>query len=135
MVKVLALLLFSFISQTALSNDFLLAGKQLLVCEKEEILFRINWEDWQVENKSYGIRSKDRLLKLVLKIDRDEAEQVYRIDTEYEAYSKGEPVSGQNAQITIGQFLGDGHETNQYFQLYYVDKDKSDSDIKKVCKR
>ena len=135
MVKVLLLPLLSFISLSALAHDFLLAGKQLLVCEKEEILFRINWEDWQVENKSFGVRSKDRLLKLVLKIDREEAEQVYMIDTEYEAYSKGEPVSGQNGQISIGQFLGDGHETNQYFQLYYVDKDKSDSDIKKVCKR
>jgi hypothetical protein len=135
MVKVLTLLLLSLISQTALSNDFLLAGKQLLVCENEEILFRINWEDWQIENKSFGVRSKDRLLKIVLKIDRDEAEQVYRIDTEYEAYRKGEPVSGQNAQISIGESLGDGTEPDQYFQLYYVDKDKSDSDVKKTCKR
>ncbi len=135
MLKVLTLLLFSLISQTALSNDFLLAGKQLLVCENEEILFRINWEDWQIENKSYGVRSKDRLLKIVLKIDRDEAEHAYKIVIEYEAYRKGEVVNAQHGDIPINESLGDGSEPDQYFQLYYVDKAKSDSDVKKTCKR
>ena len=82
MIKVLGLLTFIISLQTAMANDFLRSGKQLLVCEKEEILFRINWEDWDVENKSFGVRSRNKLVKFVLSIDREDRENTYKIDSD-----------------------------------------------------
>lgn len=134
MLKVLGFFTFILFSQVTLANDFLRSGKQLLVCEKEEILFRINWEDWDIENKSFGIRSRDKYIKFILSINRDEADQTYKIDSEYITYKDGEVINESSSNMSIGPFLGDGHMPNQQFQLHYVDKEKVDDDLKKICK-
>ena len=134
MIKVLGLLTFIISLQTAMANDFLRSGKQLLVCEKEEILFRINWEDWDVENKSFGVRSRNKLVKFVLSIDREDRENTYKIDSEYVLYKDGEVIADSSSEISINQFIGDGSIPDKYFQLHFVDKEKGDSEIKKVCK-
>jgi hypothetical protein len=135
MLKVLGLLTFIIFLQTAMANDFLRSGKQLLVCEKDEILFRINWEDWDVENKSFGVRSKNKLVKFVLSIDRESRENTYKIDSEYVLYENGEVITATNGMMTINEYIGDVGLRDSNFQLYFVDKEKVDSEIKKVCKR
>jgi len=135
MLKVLGLLTFIISLQTAMANDFLRSGKQLLVCEKDEILFRINWEDWDVENKSFGVRSKNKLVKFVLSIDRESRENTYKIDSEYVLYENGEVITATNGMMSINEYIGDVGLRDSNFQLYFVDKEKVDSEIKKVCKR
>lgn len=134
MLKVLGLLTFILSLQTAMANDFLRSGKQLLVCEKEEVLFRINWEDWDVENKSFGVRSKNKLVKFVLSIDREDRENSYKIGSEYVIYKNGEVITASSSMMSIDQFIGDGQMQDQKFQLHFVDKEKVDSEIQKICK-
>lgn len=135
MLKVLVLALIMFSSQSSLANDFLRSGKQLLVCEKEEILFRINWEDWDIENKSFGVRSKNKMIKFALKINREDAESTYQIDSEFETYQNGEVVVASSALFSIGPDIeADSSLHDKLIRLHYVDKEKPDDELKKVCK-
>ena len=134
MLKVCCLLAIILSMHSAVANDFLRSGKQLLVCQKEEILFRINWEDWDIENRSFGVRSRDKLVKFVLSIDREDREHSYKIDSEYVTYKNGEVTAASSGIMSIGPYLEDGHLHDQNFKFHYVDKEKSDSELKKICK-
>lgn len=135
MLKILILIIFMIIPQLSFANDFLRSGKQLLVCEQNEILFRINWEDWDVENKSFGVRSKNQLIKFALKINREEAESIYQIDSEFETYQNGEVVGASSALFSIGPDIeSDSSLHDKLIRLHYVDKEKPDADLKKICK-
>jgi hypothetical protein len=134
MLKVFSLLLILLLVQTAHANDFLRSGKQLLVCATDSSFVRINWEDWEVENKSFSIRSKNLLVKFSPSIDRNGVEDVYRIDHQYSIYEKGKSTEGGGGHFEIGAELSSAHVPRP-MKLRYIDKEIVDSEIIKLCSK
>jgi hypothetical protein len=132
MLKVFCLLLILLLVQTAHANDFLRSGKQLLVCSNNASFVRINWEDWEVENKSFSIRTKNLLVKFSPIIDRNGAENIYRIDHTYAIYENGKSTAGGGGGFEIGPVLSAANIPIP-MKLLYIDKEIIDSEIPKIC--
>ena len=132
MVKFFSLLTIMLLVQTAHANDFLRSGKQLLVCSTESSFVRINWEDWEVENKSFSIRSKSLHVKFSLNVDRNGVEDIYRVEHTYAIYDKGKSTQGGGGVIEIGPELSAANVPIP-MKLLYIDKEIVDSQISKIC--
>lgn len=137
MLKVLSLFIILLLVQTSHANDFLRSGKQLLVCTHSESFIRINWEDWQIENRTFSLRSKNLLIKFSPVIDRDGVEDTYRIDHSYEIYSKGKSTEGGGGGFNIGPELSPHPLAAAPYplKLRYIDKEIVDSEIPKLCSK
>jgi hypothetical protein len=134
MVKVLPLLTFILFAQAAYANDFLRSGKQVLICH-DETHFRVNWEDFELEGKSYSVRTRNFLTSYFPEIIRDGVDDSYTITEKEVEYIKGKARPMSSGSFSLGPTLTYGSTKPHRVSYHYIDKDLVDSEIQKVCKK
>ncbi len=141
MSKLLCLLTLLFLAQAASAHDFLRSGKQLLVCNEDNVLFRVNWEDWDIENKTFSVRTKNDHRTLVLSTLRnpDEVEDSYNLYFDHTEYDDGGGIGGRSFNVSLGEDIEEISQGRQDegmpYNLHYVDKKATDSQVKKICQK
>ena len=134
MLKVLPLLTFILFAQAAYANDFLRSGKQVLICH-DETHFRVNWEDFELEGKSYSVRTRNFLTSYFPEIIRDGIDDSYTITEKEVEYIKGKARPMSSGRFSLGPTLTYGSTKPHRVSYHYIDKDLVDSEIQKVCKK
>ncbi len=134
MLKVLTFSTFILFAQAATANDFLRSGKQVLICHNETH-FRVNWEDFEVEGKSYSVRTRNFLTSYFPEIIRDGVEDSYKITEKEVEYIKGKARPINSGSFSLGPTLTYGSTKPHRVSYHYIDKDLVEAEISKFCKK